>query len=338
MATLYPLLIKPEFHERVWGARDLRPIYDLQPEKPIGEAWLTGDTCRVQNGEFAGRTLGELCGQFGADLVGEAAPQKDRFPLLIKFLFPREKLSVQVHPDDEMARSMGLPCGKTECWYVLSAEPGAQVGVGLKPGATKEEFAVAIKAGTAEQLLNWIDIHPGELIYVEAGTVHAIGPGSILVETQQNSDTTFRLYDYGRPRQLHLEQGLAAIKEQTRSGKMQAVGEGDMDALVSSPHFMLTRWRLHPEDLPGSTDNAGELAWRSVEVVAALSGSGCVEATGCSPQTLKMGEVVVVPACVDQFWIRPGESGLEALTMYLPPRADSAALADTHAKTVDVSS
>src|SRR5262249_10820792 len=156
------------------------------------------------NGPLAGKTLGELCKQFGADLVGESAVANDRFPLLIKFLFPREKLSIQVHPDDEMAQRLGLPCGKTECWYVLHAEPGAQVGVGLKPGATKAQFAEAIKHGHAEKLLNWIDVAAGDLIYVEAGTVHAIGPGSILVETQQNSDTTFRLYDYGRPRELHL--------------------------------------------------------------------------------------------------------------------------------------
>src|SRR5438270_2104243 len=166
MPELYPLLMQPQFHKRVWGARSLEPIYRQTFDEPVGEAWLTGDECRVANGPLAGQTLGELCRRFGADLVGESAPAKDRFPLLIKFLFPREKLSVQVHPDDEMARSMGQPCGKTECWYVLSAEPGAQVGVGLKPGVTKDQFAQSVNDGTAEQLLNWMDVHAGELIYV----------------------------------------------------------------------------------------------------------------------------------------------------------------------------
>src|SRR5690348_15396125 len=221
MSDLYPLLLKPEFHPRVWGARDLSPIY-LEPPgpEPIGEAWLTADSCKVANGPLAGSTLGELCRRYGRDLVGERARETNRFPLLIKFLFPREKLSVQVHPDDEGARALGQPCGKTECWYVVSADPGAKVGVGLKPGVTKQQFEQAIHEVRAEQLLNWIDVHPGELIYVDAGTVHAIGPGSILVETQQNSDTTFRLYDYGRPRELHVRQGLKAMKEQTQAGKV----------------------------------------------------------------------------------------------------------------------
>src|SRR5947207_2392695 len=174
MPDLYPLLIRPEFHERVWGVRDLAPVYDHKSEKPIGEAWLTGDECKVQNGPQAGSTVGELCRKFGADLVGAAAPQKDRFPLLIKFLFPREKLSVQVHPDDEAARHVGQPNGKTECWYCLAAERGAQVALGLKPGTTREQMEQAIRENRAEHLLNWIDVHEGDLLYVDAGTVHAI--------------------------------------------------------------------------------------------------------------------------------------------------------------------
>src|SRR5437588_2374676 len=125
MSGLYPLLMIPAFKPRVWGARSLEPIYHQQFSEPIGEAWLTADECTVANGPLAGRTLGELCRQFGAELVGGSAPIKDRFPLLIKFLFPREKLSVQVHPDDAMARRRGQPCGKSGCWYALTAEPGA---------------------------------------------------------------------------------------------------------------------------------------------------------------------------------------------------------------------
>src|SRR5437762_10122829 len=124
---------------------------------------------------------------------------------------------------------MGQPCGKTECWYVLAAERGAQVGVGLKPGTTKGEVARAVTEVRLEKLLNWIDVHAGDLIYVEAGTVHAIGPGSILVETQQNSDTTFRLYDYGRPRELHLEQGLEAMKEDACTGKVRRLTAFDIE-------------------------------------------------------------------------------------------------------------
>src|SRR5215470_11561134 len=222
MPDLYPLLLRPQFHERVWGTYDLAPIYSREiTGSPIGEAWLTGDDCKVANGPLAGRTLAALAAEFGPELLGGATANAHRFPLLIKFLFPKDKLSVQVHPDDETAARAGEPCGKTECWYVLSAEPGAQIALGLKPGTAKAEMEKAIRETRLEGLLNWITVRPGEMFYVDAGTVHAIGPGSVIVETQQNSDTTYRLYDYGRPRELHIEAGLQAIKESTHAGKVE---------------------------------------------------------------------------------------------------------------------
>src|SRR5262249_35991090 len=120
MPDLYPLLLQPQFHERIWGAHDLAPIYSREIlGSPIGEAWVTGDDCRVANGPLIGKTLAQLSSEFGVHLLGEAANHRSRFPLLIKFLFPKDKLSVQVHPDDETAARLGQPCGKTECWYVL---------------------------------------------------------------------------------------------------------------------------------------------------------------------------------------------------------------------------
>ena len=166
MSALYPLLLKPFFSPRPWGARDLSPIYTEFPGKdgePIGESWLTGDQCVVANGPLAGKTLDQLCKQYGRQLVGETAPQADRYPLLMKFLFPTDTLSVQVHPDDEGAQKIGQPCGKTECWYVLDAKPGAKIGLGLKPGTTREQLKRAIEDKTAENLLNWIDVHQGEM-------------------------------------------------------------------------------------------------------------------------------------------------------------------------------
>src|ERR1051326_1674358 len=168
---LYPFRLAPEFKHRIWGTRDLSPIFGEAPGgEIIGEVWLTGEECKVANGPLSGKSLGELAQQFGKELVGATAPQPNRFPLLVKFLFPREKLSVQVHPDDEGARLVGEPCGKTECWYVLDAKPGAQVGLGLKPGTSKEDFERAIRELRAEELLNWIDVHKGDMIYVDAGT------------------------------------------------------------------------------------------------------------------------------------------------------------------------
>ena len=315
MPDLYPLLLLPEFHERVWGALNLQPIYARETEgKPIGEVWLTGDACRVANGPLRGRTLGELAHDHGAALVGEAAGDPRRFPLLIKFLFPRQKLSVQVHPDDAGARAIGQSCGKTECWYVLAAEKGAQVALGLKPGTTRADLKDAIAHTRAEELLNWIDVRPGELIYVEAGTVHAIGPGSILVETQQNSDTTYRLYDYGRPRELHVEQGLAAAKEKTGAGKVPPAGNNGHATLVASPCFVVERIRLKKgEDF---TADAG----KSVQVLVALSGCGIVAGRGAEDVSFARGEVVVIPAQTGAVTLRP-QWELECLRMTLPAKS-----------------
>ena len=322
MTKLSPFLLKPEFHERPWGADDLSPIYQ-KPEgmKLVGEAWLTGDRCCIVGGELDGMELDDATRKFGAALVGEAAPQKDRFPLLVKFLFPREKLSVQVHPDDAGARLLGQPCGKTECWYVLAADKGAQVGLGVKPGTTRESMRQAIVEKRAEHLLNWIDVHPGELIYVEAGTVHAIGPGSVLVEAQQNSDTTFRLYDYGRPREIHIEQGLAAMKLETAAGKvvMQDTSAGCQN-LVSSSYFVIDRYELEVnsgEAVRGFGANDGP---SSVRIVVALDGCGVVESAGAPDVTFARGEAVVVPASVAEFAVR-AQWTVEFLCASLPGKA-----------------
>ncbi|MDP9267667.1 MAG: class I mannose-6-phosphate isomerase [Acidobacteriota bacterium] len=320
MPELYPLLLLPEFHERPWGARDLAPIYDKRvgdgDGEPIGEAWLTGDACRSANGPLRGRTLGDLAKEFGAQLTGSAAPVPGRFPLLIKFLFPREKLSVQVHPDDEGARRIGQPSGKTECWYVLAAEPGAQVGLGLKPGTTRDDLRRAIAEKRAEALLNWLDVHAGDMIYVEAGTVHAIGPGSILVETQQNSDTTYRLYDYGRPRPLHVEEGLAATKEKTHAGKVRR--QDGSATLISSPCFRVEQRKLGRGDAWAPPASAGDSPLGvSPQILVALEGGARLEAPGHEPVAFSRGEAVVVPASVREFVVHP-QWQIELLAMSLP--------------------
>src|SRR5436309_8326383 len=252
MTDLYPLLMQPVFDPRPWGTLDLSPIYPQQRfSEKIGESWLTGDHCKVANGPLAGRTLGELSQELGVELVGEASRDPKRFPLLLKFLFPHEKLSVQVHPDDECAQRVGQPWGKTECWYVAAANAGAQIALGLKPGVSCDDLEKGIHEHRAEELLNWIDVQRGDLIYVAGGTVHTLGPGSIIVETQQQSDTTYRLYDYGRPRELHLEQGLAVVKEAVGSGKVLRPapaslngGKSTRSPLIEAPNFKVERFDL----------------------------------------------------------------------------------------------
>ncbi len=306
MVELYPFLLEPYFSPRPWGGLDLSPVYpDRRFEEKIGEAWLTGDDCRVANGPLAGRSLAQVTQEYGRALVGEAAREAHQFPLLLKFLFPHDKLSVQVHPDDECAQRVGQPWGKTECWYVADAKPGAQIALGLKPGVTCAQLEEAIRRGQAEDLLNWVEIKRGEMIYVAAGTVHAIAAGSILVETQQSSDTTYRLYDYGRPRELHLEQGMAAVKERTASGKVVAThpngtGPRERAQMIQAPYFVVDKFKLgEPEAFQAGAGKA------SVQILVAIGGCGVVESGAGEPVTFACGDAVVVPASLTEFRVRP---------------------------------
>ena len=323
MTDLYPLRMLPAFDPRPWGTTDLSPIYpDHKFDEKIGEAWLTGDHCKVGNGPLAGRTLAELSEACGRRLVGEAARDEKRFPLLLKFLFPHEKLSVQVHPDDAEAQRTGQPWGKTECWYVAAAKPGAQIALGLKPGVSRSSLGQAIEGNRAEELLNWINVYPGEMIYVAGGTVHTLGPGSIIVETQQQSDTTYRLYDYGRPRELHLKEGLAAVKEKVASGKvvrpapspMRGLPENVWGPLIRAPYFAVDQFELKRAQVFGTTDQSGRT---SVQILVATEGCGIVEAPGADPVTLAKGDAAVIPASLEHFGVRP-QWGVRFLKAYVP--------------------
>lgn len=309
MSQLYPLLMQPAFDPRPWGTQNLAPIYpNHRFEEKIGEAWLTGDDCKVANGPLAGQTLAELSSRFGRELVGETARDAKRFPLLLKFLFPHEKLSVQVHPDDEGARRAGQPWGKTECWYVAHARPGAQIALGLKAGVTRAQFEDAVHAQRAEELLNWVNVFAGEMIYVAGGTVHTLGPGAVIVETQQQSDTTYRLYDYGRPRELHLKEGMAVVKERVASGKVVRPapvtiggGENRRSALVAAPYFEVDLLELkQPQDFRSNA--AGRSA---AQILVAVEGCGIVEVNGAQPVTFGKGDAIVVPAAFAEFRVRP---------------------------------
>ena len=309
MTQLYPLLMQPAFDPRPWGTLDLSAIYpNAKFNERIGEAWLTGDNCVVKNGPLAKRTLSDLSKEFGVNLVGSAARDPKRFPLLLKFLFPEEHLSVQVHPDDKTAQSFGEPWGKTECWYIAHAKPGSKVALGLKPGVTKAQFEQSIHENRAEDLLNWINVYPGEMIYVAGGTVHTLGPGAIIVETQQQSDTTYRLYDYGRPRPLHLERGLASVNERGASGKVIRPAPVAMNgsksirsSMIAAPYFTVDMFELK-DPQAFSTDDSGK---SSVQILVAIDGCGVVEAQGRDAVTLAKGDAVVIPATLENFTIRP---------------------------------
>ena len=197
----YPLKLEPFFQERVWGRKDLSYLYESPPASPhpVGEVWLTADSNRVANGAWKGSTLGELCRSCGPELLGRQihhsrSQSPQAFPLLVKFLFTTEKLSVQVHPPDPYARKREGSDGKTEMWHVLQAEAGARLAVGFRQelmanqGLDRKALQAAIENGDIEQMLYWREVSEGETFYVPAGTIHTIGAGLILCEIQQNSD------------------------------------------------------------------------------------------------------------------------------------------------------
>lgn len=320
MQPLYPLLMQPAFDPRPWGTLDLSPIYPNHKfSEKIGESWLSGDDCKVANGPIKGETLSKLSEQYQRELVGDAARDPKRFPLLLKFLFPEEKLSVQVHPDDAQALRVGQPWGKTECWYVAHAKPGSQIGLGLKQGVTAAQLEEAIHQNRAETALNWLDVYSGDMIYVAGGTVHTLGPGSVIVETQQQSDTTYRLYDYGRPRELHLKDGIAAVKENVKSGKVvrpapRQNGKNRHAPLVGAPYFVVDMFEAKDPLELSTRDDSGK---SSVQILVAVEGCGVIEAPGMEAVTLAKGDAVVVPASIGLFGVRP-QWALEFLRAYVP--------------------
>lgn len=274
-----PFRLKPWFSERPWGKRDLRPWYaDTGTKELVGEAWLTGPQCVVETGPLAGRTLASVATELGGE-----------FPLLVKLLFPAEKLSVQVHPDDAWAKRFGETRGKTECWYVLEAEPGAAVALGLKAGVDVAAVKAAVADGAngnMEKLLEWVPVSVGDMLFVDAGTVHAIAPGVVLLETQQTSDVTYRLYDYGRPRELHLEKGLQVIKTKTQAGKVSPRKMDGFIRLIEQRYFVVDRFDVAAGEVRVAMDGPGCLV--------GLTGSGVVRWGGVEVE-LKTAQAVVAP-------------------------------------------
>lgn len=291
-ADFAPFLIAPHFDPRIWGYRDLRPWYNVTAgDEPIGEVWLTGDQCRVASGSHAGKTLGQFFAEFPAALIGSTAHPGS--PLLMKIIFAREKLSVQVHPDDTMAHKYGEPRGKTECWYTLDAEPGAAVALGLKPGVSMAEVRAGIQDGTLENSLNRLPVAKGDMVFVDAGTVHAIWPGAILFETQQYSDTTYRMYDYGRPRELHLDKSFEAMRLKTRAGKIPPRTVNGHSVLIDEKYFEVERWPL----APGKDSSAITAGTGGLQILFVAEGQIRISADKGETFPVNQCELAVIPAC-----------------------------------------
>jgi mannose-6-phosphate isomerase len=308
VAQLAPFGIEPAISPRPWGYCDLRPWYDRVSEgEPIGEMWLTGDDCLIATGPHAGKRLAALFAEAHVALLGDGAPSPDS-PLLIKTIFAREKLSVQVHPDDKMAQKYGDPRGKTECWYVLAAEPGAAVALGVKPGTTLAQIEEEIHDGTLEASLNAVPVAAGDLIFVDAGTIHAIWPGAILLETQQNCDLTYRMFDYGRGRELHIAKSLEATKLTTRAGKIAPRQLADRTVLIDVEYFRVERVPVEGSRTSASLHGAAK---PGLAYLFAAAGSGRLTGAGFEPVELPARGIVAVPAASPEFVLEdvggPGE-------------------------------
>ncbi len=251
---MYPFLFRQSLHEKVWGGNSLAAHYGKSAGAGalIGESFEIYSENRIANGRFAGRTLGSVIAEFPQETLGAAHFDGD-YPLLVKLLDAREWLSVQVHPDDALAAELeGQPRGKTECWYILAAEPDSRIVYGFREGITKADVRLAITNGRMRDALHELPVKAGDFVPVPAGTVHAIGPGIVLYELQQTSDTTYRLYDWdrpgldGKPRELHIEKGLRCAAENGKSGILprkqeQADGKPGIAGLYSNKYFQLEK-------------------------------------------------------------------------------------------------
>ncbi|HYF94766.1 MAG TPA: type I phosphomannose isomerase catalytic subunit [Symbiobacteriaceae bacterium] len=304
MTQLYPLVLQPVFKERIWGGRKLEPFYgSTLPAGAIGEAWVLGEhdqgTSVVQNGPLAGKSLSELRQAFGAELLGARgmASPSGRCPLLIKLLDAQDDLSVQVHPADGYA---GLPpgeLGKTEMWYILAAEPGARIVYGLRDGVDAAAFAAAVANGRTLETLRYIPVQAGDVFYVPAGTIHALGRGTVVAEVQQSSDTVYRVYDYGRtgldgkPRELHVEHALRVTRCDTpaRPFRPAAPEPNQWQTLVESEFFAVAR-----AECRGAWAQA--TASDSCDALLVLSGDGAVVWGTGEREILGTGAALLVPA------------------------------------------
>ncbi len=304
--SLYPLRFEPIYQYRLWGGRRLSDLLStpLPGDGPIGEAWLLSDRddhqSQVSNGPLKGQTIGELMENFRDQLMGRSASRFRCFPLLLKFLDARQMLSVQVHPSD--AHPDLIPpgeTGKTEAWVVIEAGFGSQIYAGLKPGTTGVDLRHSVSNGTIKDHLVGIVPKPGDAVFIPAGTVHTLGGGVVVFEVQQNSDITFRLYDWdhvdaktGQPRPLQIDQALASVDFSENAGGLVTpflvtTTPVVRERLVDCRNFLL--WRLRGQ-LPFTVGAPG-----IPRVLVCIEGSGRLECDGTA-YGINKGEVWLLPA------------------------------------------
>ena len=294
---LYPLKFKPIFKQRIWGGQKLREFFDkdIPAGEKIGESWeladLPNDKSVIANGQLAGQTLKSAIEKKPKEITGNenfSGP----FPLLIKFLDAQDILSVQVHPDPKTCRRMGKGEPKTECWYIISAAPGAVIYKGLKKGVAKEQFTEAIRKGNVADMLAKVTVEKGQCHFLPAGTAHAIGPGLLIAEIQMPSDTTYRVFDWnrvdeaGKSRELHIEEALESIHFDASGDNLSVTTIG---LLVDYEYFKVDKGHQ-------GKDCELLLSPGRMKTLIIITGFGTIAGAGVKPVEFKAGDTMLVPA------------------------------------------
>ena len=314
----YPLKFKPIYKERVWGGSRIESVYHkgFPLEKPIGESWElcdhNGDVSEIVNGPYSGRNIHQLMLQFKAELLGRDQPDAEVFPVLVKILDPNDKLSIQVHPDEAyVSEHADVEAPKAEVWYIADADPGAEIIRGVKPGVAKNELVDRINSGTLEQVMNFVPVKQYGTYPIFSGTIHALLPGSLVFEIQQNSDVTFRLYDWGRvgldgkPRDLHVNHGIACTHVEHQDFVPEKI-DSESQVIFRSPNFEVLEYIF--QDRSRDVETAG------YNVITVVEGSCLLTVSGAENESLTLvgGDTAVVPAAAGKFTINP-EAGTRVL-------------------------
>lgn len=307
---LYPLRLEPLLRVMVWGGRRLasRLNKPLPPDQPVGESWEVFWKNKVANGAYAGQTLGDVIAANPLAMIGQRTADAE-FPLLVKFLDPQQWLSVQVHPDDAKAMQLeGQPRGKTECWYVIDAAPGAQIVYGFEKALDAQGLRAAIESGKTRDVLQVVDVRTGDFIYMPAGMMHALGPGCLIYELQQTSDTTYRVYDWdrvgldGKPRELHIDKAIACTQLTVKPPAQvpyttQPSGTHDLSALVRGPYFGLDKLAVYREVAGDTQQTPGrDGLGMQAHLLSVVGGQLRLEFNTYEVDTLDTGDSVFLPA------------------------------------------
>ena len=312
MSVLYPLKFAPAYFEKIWGGQHVKTILhqDFGDLMNCGEMWLLsgleGQNSIVCNGDFAGDELNDLIETFMGDLVGEDVFNKygERFPLLIKIIDPLDNLSIQVHPDDELAQKIGLYNGKTEMWYVMNAEKGAKLVSGFNRDVTPKEFEEAVANKSVEGLLNYVDVHNDDAFFIPARKIHALGAGCMVAEIQQTSDTSYRVYDwdridrFGMKRELHIDEALATInfkKEDSGKVSYDKKTKNATVSLVKCPYFTTNLIKLDTKS--ALVKDYSELD--SFVILMCTEGSFILSYED-GTETVRTGECILIPNVINK--------------------------------------